>query len=72
MLILKVECNNSINGLHAIASEYSLVDFMDEICPTEVEGCFVGFLDHDHLRSPHVEPYKQLHCDTKIKPHNLS
>ena len=30
----------SLTVYNATASEYSLVYVMDEICPTEVEGCF--------------------------------
>ena len=40
---------------------------MDEIRPTEVEGCFGLFFGHAQLRPPHVDPYKLLNCDTKKK-----
>ena len=43
---------------NAIASEYSLVYVIGEICPTEVEGGFEWFFGHAHLKPPHVESYE--------------
>ena len=57
ILILKVFKIIQSTVYNATASEYALVHVMDEIRPTEVEGCFVLFFGHAQLRPPHIEPY---------------
>ena len=72
MLILKVVCNNSLNGLQCYSFRIFISACYGWDMSNESWGLFLVFFGHDRLRPPHVEPYEQLYRETKIKPHNLS